>query len=233
MPAGRLLAGTSGYSYPEWKPAFYPADLPTSRFLEFYAQRLRTVEINNTFYRFPTEKVLDEWRMGTPAGFVFAVKATQKITHVQRLADAGDLTHDFVTRCRALGDKLGPILFQLPPNLKRDDARLDAFLRALPAGGRYVLEFRHASWFDDAVLARLSSAGVALCASEGEKIDAPRLATADFCYARLRRERYSPADLAAWRAWISEQRASGRDVYAYLKHDEKGDSPETALKLLD
>jgi uncharacterized protein YecE (DUF72 family) len=232
MPTGRLFAGTSGYSYKEWKPAFYPEKLPATQFLAYYAERLGTVEINNTFYRFPGAGLLKAWRDGTPAAFRFAVKANQKITHHGRLREVGELTRDFVERCAVLGDKLGPILFQLPPNFKRDDERLAPFLAELPTGPRYALEFRHVSWFDDAVLARLREAGVALGISEGEKIDPPHVATADFCYIRLRKETYGPAELSAWRAWIGEQRAAGRDVYAYLKHDEKGDSPEHALRLL-
>ncbi|HMQ14618.1 MAG TPA: DUF72 domain-containing protein [Phycisphaerae bacterium] len=232
MADGKLLAGTSGYSYAEWKPAFYPADLPAAQFLSYYAGRLATVEINNTFYRFPAEKQLADWSAHTPVGFVFAIKAVQKITHTGRLKDVGDLTRDFVERCRGLGDKLGPILFQLPPNFRRDDARLDAFLNGLPAGRRYALEFRHESWFDEAVLARLRGAGVALCISEGEHLDSPRVATADFCYLRLRKPEYGEGELRAWRAWIVPQLHAGRDVYTYLKHDEHGESPEHALRLL-
>ncbi len=232
MPLGRLYAGTSGYSYKEWKPAFYPEKLAAAKFLEYYAERLSTVEINNTFYRFPAAALLKAWCDGTPDGFRFAVKGNQKITHYGRLSGVGELTRDFVERCAVLGEKLGPILFQLPPNLKRDDERLAAFLAELPSGPQYALEFRHASWFDDGVLSRLRDAGVALGISEGEKIDPPRVATAGFCYVRLRKPTYEPPELAAWRGWIDEQLAAGRDVYAYLKHDEKGNSPEHALRLL-
>jgi uncharacterized protein YecE (DUF72 family) len=190
------------------------------------------VEINNTFYRFPSESMLTGWRETTPAGFTFAIKATQSITHKARLKDVEPLARDFVTRCGFLADKLGPILFQLPPNLKRDDERLAAFLAGLPNGPRYALEFRHTSWFDDAVTARLADAGVALCVSEGEKIDPPRVATAPFCYVRLRKEGYTDAELTTWRGWIDARLAEGRDVFAYLKHDETGESPERALRLL-
>jgi len=233
MARGTLYAGTSGYSYKEWKPAFYPADLPAAKFLEFYAGKLRTVEINNTFYKFPSAGSLEGWRNQTPAAFTFAVKAPQTITHEGRLKDVQELTRDFVTRCAVLGEKLGPILFQLPPFLRREDDRLAAFLAALPAGARYAMEFRHASWFDDAVLRLLADANAALCVSEGEKLDSPRVATTGFCYVRLRKKDYGDADLADWRGWIDEQRAAGRDVFAYLKHDEKGESPERALRLLE
>lgn len=232
MSMGRIAAGTSGYAYPEWKPAFYPQELAQKNFLKFYAERLDTVEINNTFYRFPSEKVLQTWRDETPDGFTFAVKATQKITHYGRLRDVGQLTADFVERCGQLGPKLGPILFQLPPNMKRDDQRLGGFLNELPRGPRYAFEFRHESWFDEAVFAALRERGTALCVSEGEKLDAPRELTADFSYVRLRKEDYADSELDDWAAWITTQRLAGRDVYVYLKHDDRGDSPERALRVL-
>lgn len=232
MPAGRISAGTSGYAYPEWKGAFYPEDLPQKKFLDYYATRFDTVEVNNTFYRFPRESMLQGWRETTPEGFTFAVKANQGITHRARLKEVEELTRDFVERCRLLGDKLGPILFQLPPNFKRDDARLDEFLSALDPRLRYAFEFRHPSWFDDRIMGTLSDSGVALCVSEGDSLDTPRLATGGFVYARLRREDYADADLASWRSWLEEQAAAGRDAFVYLKHDEEGTSPEYALRLL-
>jgi len=232
MSRGKLSSGTSGYAYKEWKPAFYPADLAQTKFLGYYAERLSTVEINNTFYRFPSVKALEGWRDGTPDGFTFAIKANQRITHFGRLKDVALLTADFVERCRLLGDKLGPILFQLPPNMKRDDERLDSFLGSLPEGARAAMEFRHTSWFDDAVFGKLESAGVALCVSEGEKLDPPRIATAGFCYVRLRKEAYTDEELGVWRAWIHGRLDEGRDVVVYLKHDEAGKSPERALSLL-
>lgn len=232
MGTGRLLAGTSGYSYPEWKPAFYPEDLPQSKFLDFYAQRLATVEINNTFYRFPSESLFEGWRATAPDGFTFAVKANQRITHKERLKDVEGLVRDFAERCQVLGDKLGPILFQLPPFQRREDERLAGFLEGLPPGARYAIEFRHKSWFEDEVLDVLRGKNVALVNSEDDKLAAPRVATADFCYLRLRREAYTDEELADWRTWIGGQCGEGRDVYAYLKHDKKGESPERALKLL-
>lgn len=230
---GKLYAGTSGYSYTEWRGAFYPEKgLPQSQFLEFYASVFSTVEINNTFYRFPATSLLEGWVERTPAGFTFAVKANQSITHRARLNDVDDLTRDFVERCRLLGDKLGPILFQLPPNFKRDDERLANFLDTRPPDIRFAVEFRHASWFDEAVMAILSNAGVALCVSEGDKLDTPRIATAGFIYARLRKEEYTDEELADWRRWIADQVGEGRDAFAYLKHDDEGVSPEYALRLL-
>ncbi len=227
-----LHAGTSGYAYKEWKPAFYPADVPQTRFLEYYASRLKTVELNNTFYRFPSEKLMTGFRDGTPDGFTVAVKAPQKITHFGRLKGVGQLTADLVERCGLLGDKLGPLLFQLPPNMKRDDERLANFLAELPKGPRYAFEFRHASWFDQVTFGALRERGVALCVSEGEKLDSPREVTADFVYARLRKEAYTADDLAEWKGWFAGQLAAGRDVYVYIKHDDSGVSPEHALSLL-
>ena len=232
MPRGRLHAGTSGYSYKEWKGAFYPGDLPERRFLEYYGGKLSTVEVNNTFYRFPTESLLEGWRNGTPDGFIFAVKANQAITHRGRLQNVGDLTRDFVNRCGLLGAKLGPILFQLPPNLRCEEEKLARFLEALPAGPRYAMEFRHESWLQDPVFERLAGAGIALCVSEGEDLDTPRMPTAPFSYVRLRKPEYTDSELAVWREWIHAELEAGRDVFAYLKHDEKGESPERALRLL-
>jgi len=232
MARGQVHAGTSGYSYKEWKGAFYPADLPESRFLGFYAGKFSTVEINNTFYRFPSEKLIEGWRDGTPEGFTFAVKANQRITHHGGLHGVEELARDFVGRARLLGPKLGPILFQFPPHLRCEEERLAAFLAALPPHGRYAFEFRHASWFDEKVFRRLADAGAALCISEGEELDTPKTSTGPFAYVRLRKTDYADADLAAWRAWIAGRLEEGRDAFVYLKHDEKGVSPERALRLL-
>ena len=232
MASGKLHAGTSGYSYREWKGAFYPSDLPNSRFLEHYSGVFDTVEINNTFYRFPSASLLEGWREETPPGFRFAVKANQGITHKGRLKDVDELTRDFVERCQVLEDKLAAILFQLPPYLRRDDDRLAAFLDILTPGTGYAFEFRHESWFDDGVVEQLRQAGAALCISEGEKLESPRAVTADFAYLRLRKGAYEDAELRGWAEWIEDRLAEGTDVYAYLKHDEAGVSPEYALRLL-
>jgi len=232
MSKTSIQAGTSGFSYPEWKGSFYPEKLPQKEFLAHYAGVFDTVEINNTFYRFPHSSLLEGWRDGTPDGFSFAVKANQGITHRGRLRDVEELTRDFVERCKLLKDKLGPILFQLPPNFKRDDERLADFLDLLDPRMRFAFEFRHASWFDDAVYSLLSASGAALCVSEGDKLDTPRVATGKFVYARLRKEEYSDQELTDWYAWMNDQVKQGRDVFAYLKHDEEGESPEYALRLL-
>jgi uncharacterized protein YecE (DUF72 family) len=232
MSNGAIHAGTSGFSYPEWKGSFYPEKLPQKAFLEFYSGKFSTVEINNTFYRFPRSSLLEGWHDGTPNGFTFAVKANQGITHKGRLQDVEELTRDFIERCKLLGEKLGPILFQLPPNFKRDDERLVNFLDHLDPRLRYAFEFRHDSWFDDETFKLLSDSGVALCVSEGDKLDTPRVATGSFVYARLRKDDYSDEELADWHAWMNECAEKGLDVFTYLKHDEEGASPEFALRLL-
>jgi len=232
MSQGKISAGTSGFSYTEWKGAFYPEKLPQSKFLEYYSENFTTVEINNTFYRFPRSDLLEGWRDRTPDGFTFAVKANQGITHKGRLQDVEDLTRDFVERCKLLGHKLGPILFQLPPYFKRDDQRLANFLDSLDPRLLYAFEFRHASWFEDDVFRLLSEGGAALCISEGDKLDTPKVAAGDFVYARLRKDEYTDEELADWHDWMTEQADQGRNVFAYLKHDEEGESPENALRLL-
>ena len=232
MSKASIQAGTSGFYYPEWRGSFYPEKLPQREFLEHYAGVFDTVEINNTFYRFPHSSLLEGWRDGTPDGFTFAVKANQGITHRGRLRDVEELTRDFVERCKLLKDKLGPILFQLPPNFKRDDDRLADFLDILDPRIRFAFEFRHASWFEDSVYTLLSDSGAALCVSDSDKLDTPRVATGKFVYARLRKEEYSDQELTDWYAWMNDQVKQGRDVFAYIKHDVEGESPEYALRLL-
>lgn len=215
-----LWAGASGYSFKEWKGPFYPADLAADDMLAFYAQRLPTVEINNTFYRNPKREVLAKWADTTPAGFRFAIKATRRITHDGRLkADAvAEPLRYLVDSLEALGPKLGAVLFQLPPNLKKDVPRLADFLALLPPGLRAAFEFRNDSWFDDAVYDALKGAGASLCLSERESNDPPPLvATAPWGYVRLRLERYSEADLAAR---IERLATTGwREVFAYFMHE--------------
>ncbi len=234
LPAssGRLRPGTSGYSYKEWKGSFYPEDLAVGDFLSYYSTRFDTVEINNTFYRFPSEKALADWAAQTPDGFLFAVKANQRITHRSRLKNVEDVTASFVERCETLGERLGSILFQLPPTLKRDDALLADFVACLPSGIRYAIEFRHESWFDDATWACLSDGQVALVVHDDEKLSMPRLTTSEFAYVRLRRDGYDDADLTSWRTWFVELQKAKKDVFVYLKHDEGGESPEVTLGTL-
>jgi uncharacterized protein YecE (DUF72 family) len=227
-PPMRVLVGTSGYSYKEWKGPFYPADLAAAKFLRFYAEHFSTVEINNTFYRMPTGKLLEGWASEVPEGFSFAIKAPQRITHMAKLQGATEMVNALVTATNLLGPRLGPLLFQLPPFLKKDVPRLDAFLREVPKGPRVAFEFRHASWFDDEVWATLRAHGAALCVAEGESLESPLVATADWGYVRLRRDVYPDDVIASWASRIKSQPWS--EAYVYIKHDE-GDAPSVAKRL--
>jgi len=224
---GKIYAGTSGWAYAGWKPDFYPAKLASAKFLGYYGTRLNSVELNYTFRRRVTEKLLSGWIAATPDDFKFAVKANQSITHVLRLHDAGKATLEFIGSLDPLRDasKLGPVLFQLPPFLKCDLARLEEFLAALPRGVRAAMEFRHESWFSEDVYKLLRKANVALCQAESEKIETPDVATADYTYFRLRKEDYSPAARKALSKKVAEA-ARGGDVFIYFKHE---DTPEGAL----
>ncbi len=223
---GRVRIGTSGYSYPEWKGAFFPEGLAADDFLKFYSGRFSTVEVNNTFYRFPTPRLFEEWLPVVPDTFTFAVKANIRITHRGRLVNVETTTDSFLRRCQILGERLGPVLFQLPPDFHRDDARLDGFLSILPPTVRCAMEFRHASWHHDAVYARLKEANVAWVVSDEEALPAPRVITSDFTYVRFRRDHYEAEQIADWREWVATTAASGCDVFGYLKHKEDGTSPE-------
>jgi len=222
-----VYAGTSGWAYPSWKPDFYPAKLASAKFLNHYATRLNTVEVNYTFRRFPTEKLLRGWIEATPAGFRFAIKAHQKITHVARLRNVADFTSDFVRSLQPLDaeKKLGPVLFQLPPFLKCDISLLKDFLATLPRSLRAAFEFRHESWFSDEVYAALRAENAALCNAESEKLETPDVQTADFAYLRLRKEEYSAKERNALEQRIARLGGNG-DVYIYFKHE---DTPEGAL----
>jgi uncharacterized protein YecE (DUF72 family) len=229
----RILVGTSGYSYKEWKGPFYPADLAAARFLGFYADHFKTVEINNTFYRMPTAKLVEGWASEVPEGFTFAIKAPQRITHFAKLKGAEDTVATFVRTVEALGPRLGPLLFQLPPFMKKDVPLLAAFLaaaRATSSGrARIAFEFRHASWFDDDTWAALREHGASLCVAEGEKLESPLVATADWGYVRLRRDAYPDDVIDAWADKIRAQ--PWREAFVYLKHDD-GDAPSVATKLI-
>ena len=220
-----IYAGTSGFAYPSWKPAFYPEKLPASKFLEHYASRLNSVEINYTFRRLPAATTLKNWVEATPAGFVFALKAHMRITHILRLKNAAEFTEAFLKAIDPLrpARRLGPVLFQLPPAMRRDTAALGDFLGLLPGDLRFTFEFRHNSWFDDAVYELLKSRNVSLCAAESEKLETPAVMTADFVYSRLRKESYTPEERAAIRDAAREMEAAGRDVYLYFKHEETAD----------
>ena len=214
----RLLAGTSGFAFKEWKGPFYPSDLKDADMLAYYASRFPTVEINNTFYRMPKESVLADWASKVPDSFSFAIKASQRITHFARLKpEAQDFVEYLVRATAAIGERMGPILFQLPPNMKRDMDRLRAFLEKLPEGRRYAMEFRNESWFGDDLVELLRQHNVAMVACEQDDFSSPVHATTSWGYFRLHRFDY---DAAALRAWGDRIRGLGlREAYVFFKHD--------------
>jgi uncharacterized protein YecE (DUF72 family) len=215
----KLRAGTSGYSFKEWKGTFYPADLKQDGMLSFYATRFSTLEINNTFYRLPKESVLTEWGSQVPDGFTFAIKASQKITHYTRLkAESESMVQFLLKNTATLGEKMGPILFQLPPNLKKDVPRLQNFLSYLPENRRYTFEFRHESWFDEDVFSVLRDRDIAMCVSESAELSCPVVCTATWGYLRLHKLDYTLDGLAEWAKRVTAQ--NWKDVYVYFKHDE-------------
>jgi len=223
-----LYAGTSGFAYPAWKPGFYPAKLPGKQFLKHYAERLNCVEINYTFRRLPSASTLANWVEASPAGFVFAVKANQRITHILRLKNAAEATELFLRMIDPLrtARRLGPILFQLPPQLKCDLALLRDYLALLPAGLRYAFEFRHASWLAEPVYEELRQRNISLCVAESERLEVPEVITADFVYYRLRKPDYTEADVDAFAARAGELLTAGKDLYLMFKHEE---TPDGAL----
>ena len=224
----KLFAGTSGWSYASWKPAFYPAKLPSKKFLEYYGTRLNSVEVNMTFRRFATEKLQEGWITCTPEGFRFSIKAHQSITHVKRLREAAEFTQSFIGSLQPMAQagKLGTVLFQLPPFLKCDLPLLKDFIAILPRGIRCTFEFRHSSWFNEELYDAMRACNVALCLAESEKLEVPAIETADFVYYRLRMPEYSPEQRQALRQRVEKQVAAGKDVFVYYKHE---DTPEGAL----
>jgi uncharacterized protein YecE (DUF72 family) len=233
MARPTFWVGTSGYNYPEWKGSFYPGDLPAAKMLSYYAARFPTVEINYTFYRMPNEKLVRGWAAGTPSPYKLTLKAPRRITHDNRLRNCASLVATFCDVAVALDDKLGVLLFQLPPSMKRDLPLLDAFLPELPAGVPAAFEFRHESWFTDEVLDRLAARRLALCVADSEKMSAPVRVTADYAYFRLRDEGYGPEDIARWADTIARETASCRDVFVYFKHEEQGKGPAFARLMID
>jgi uncharacterized protein YecE (DUF72 family) len=218
-----IRIGTSGFSYKEWKGSFYPEDLPATEMLRHYAGKFSTVEINNTFYRMPSASVLASWAEQVPDGFTFALKASQRITHRSRLKDSADSVEFFFRVAATLGDRLGPVLFQLPPNLKRDLPRLRDFLPLLPAGSRAAFEFRDESWFDEEVYAALREARAALCVAEDENLATPLVPTTGWGYLRLRRQDYGPDSLTEWRDRILAQPWS--ETFVFFKHEDEARGP--------
>ena len=225
-----IRVGTSGYSYPEWREAFYPERFPTVRMLPYYAERFDTVELNNTFYRMPTAKTIAGWEAETPAGFVFALKASRRITHLARLRDVAEPVGHLLETVRALGPKLGPLLFQLPPNLRKDIARLGACLALVPPPVCLAFEFRHESWFDEEVYGLLRARNAALCVADTETGTTPLVATADFGYLRLRDRAYTREELLGWAATV--RRPAWRDAFVYFKHEDSGTGPALARELV-
>ncbi len=226
-----FFVGTSGYSYKEWKGSFYPDKLPANKMLGYYGERFRTVEINNTFYRAPTASILETWAGQVPADFRFVLKAPQEITHVKRLANSCEMVSSLVASAGVLGERLGPILFQLPPTFRKDVAILSDFLAYLPPC-RVAFEFRHQSWFDDEVYELLRDHQAAMCVADAEDdLDVPFVSTADWGYLRLRRPDY---DDTALREWAARMRGHAwRECFVFFKHEDAGAGPRMASRLLE
>jgi uncharacterized protein YecE (DUF72 family) len=228
-----IRIGTSGFQYSEWKGSFYPEDLPAAKMLPFYAERFNTTEINYTFHRIPSAKTIDNWKALTPEKFQFALKAPQKITHWSKLRDCADTMRYFHDVTSNLGEKLGPVLFQLPPTFKKDVVLLADFVNCLPTGARAAFEFRHESWFGDDVWQALQSRNVALCIAETEDFSTPRVITADYGYLRLRREDYATEDVVRWTNFVREHSERWTDAFVYFKHEEAGIGPKLARQMID
>jgi uncharacterized protein YecE (DUF72 family) len=223
--------GTSGFQYTEWKGKFYPEDLPAAKMLAFYSERFSTTEVNYTFHRIPSAKTIENWKAQTPARFRFTLKAPQKVTHYARLRDCSDTIRYFHDVTSALGEKRGAVLFQLPPNFKKDLVLLADFVNGLPSGMRAAFEFRHQSWFADDVYETLKTADAALCIADMEEIATPPVATATFGYLRLRREDYTSADVKRWADVVREKGEGWSDAYVYFKHEEAGIGPRLAAEM--
>lgn len=226
-----LYVGTSGYSYKEWKGSFYPEKLPAKDMLTFYSSRLQAVELNNTFYRMPQPSMVESWKTQVPEKFRFSVKASQRITHFKRLKDAAAETHFMLETVSALDDCLGVVLFQLPPNMKKDLERLETFLKEVPADTRAAFEFRHPTWFDDDVLALLRSQNRALVISDTDDMPANHIdKTSDWGYLRLRRVQYSELDLKEWLKRMHAQ--DWKDSFVFFKHEDEGTGPRLAAQFV-
>ena len=226
----RVLVGTSGYNYPEWRGTFYPEKFSTDKMLAYYAERFRTVEINYTFYRMPNEKIVSGWAAATPGNFSFTLKAPRRITHDAKLQRCEDLLQGFVRVARTLGPKLATLLFQLPPTFKKNAEVLREFAELLPEGTRAAFEFRHDSWLDAEIYDILRARNLALCIADSEKMSTPVELTADYAYFRLRDEGYQPADIERWAAVIAGLAVS--DAFVYFKHEEEGLGPQFAARLI-
>jgi uncharacterized protein YecE (DUF72 family) len=225
--------GTSGFQYPEWKGYFYPEKLPAAKMLPFYAERFQTTEINYTFRRIPSGKTIENWCELTPPRFAFSLKAPQRVTHFAKLQNCSDSLKFFFGAIQGLEDKLGPILFQLPPFFRKDAGVLTAFLAQLPDGVRAAFEFRHKSWFDEEIFESLRAHNAALCIAESADLSTPIEATANFGYLRLRREDYGPEDIARWSETLRSHASKWSDAFVYFKHEEQGMGPKLATQLIE
>jgi uncharacterized protein YecE (DUF72 family) len=228
-----IWVGTSGFQYKEWKGTFYPETLSVAKMLPYYAERFSTTEINYSFRRIPSEKTLANWSANTPSKFRFVLKAPQEITHFRKLRDCTEVLERFAGALKTLGEKLGPVLFQLPPFLKNDNTLLKDFLATIPANLRSAFEFRHESWFNDETFAVLTSKNAALCIADTEELTTPIVITADFAYFRLRNPAYTKADIKRWAKAVDQQRSKSKDIYTYFKHEDSGVGPKFARQLLD
>ncbi len=226
-----ICAGTSGFQYPEWKGKFYPETLSTAKMLPYYAEHFSTTEINYSFRRIPSEKTLTNWSAATPARFRFSLKAPQEITHFRKLRDCEEVFGRFCGALKTLGEKLGPVLFQLPPFFKNDNAVLKDFLAMLPKNLQGAFEFRHDSWFNDETFAALKAKNIALCIADTEEMETQVVVTADYGYFRLRKPDYTKKDISRWAKIIREQNKN--DSYVYFKHEETCSGPKFAQQLLD
>jgi len=229
--------GTSGWHYEHWRDSFYPAKLIKAKWLDFYATHFNTVELNNSFYRLPTENAFNTWRDSVPADFTYAVKVSRFITHIKRLKDTGEAVEKFITRARILGDKLGPLLYQLPPNMHRNDEVLESFLSILPVGIRHVFEFRHQSWLEEGVFQILQKYNVGFCIFDMPYISCPAIATADFAYIRfhgstgLYSSCYSDEELASWGKRLVNLARNLKSVYIYFNNDAEAFAVRNAVTL--
>ncbi len=226
-----LYVGTSGYSYKEWKGSFYPEKIPAKDMLTYYSERLSTVEINATFYRMPQKSMLENWKEQVPKNFRFSLKAPQRVTHFKRLKDTEEITKYFFETAAVLEDQLGVVLFQLPPNMKKDLPRLESFLNQLPPHPLAAFEFRHPTWFDDDVLELLRSRNHALCISDTDDLPVSHIdKTADWGYLRLRRVEYSEDNLREWLERIRQQ--EWKETFVFFKHEDEATGPRLAAEFL-
>jgi uncharacterized protein YecE (DUF72 family) len=228
----RFLVGTSGYSYKEWKGSFYPEKLSDKKMLGFYAERFSTVEINSTFHRFPTASTVEAWAAQVPESFRFVLKARQTITHFRRLQNAEEQIDDFINLASLLGERQGPLLFQLPPNFKKDLPRLEAFLTYVGGRAAVVLQLQHESWYDDEVFDCLRAHSAALCCVDDEGAACEKvIGTTDWGFVRLREERYTDAGLRKWIAKLNAQEWEG--AFVFFKHEDVGAGPKLAVRFLE